>query len=296
MVSKKRCLVTGHKGYIGSKLFKKLEDLGHEVIGIDIKDEKDINSLQGLLEDDAGDFHPFWANFKPEYIFHLACIPRIGYSIEKPVETMANNVLAGSNVLNFARKIGAKRVIYSSSSSIKGNGYGPTNPYALQKMVTEVECRLYSELYGLDTVCLRYFNVYSADQLAEGPYATAISNWMRCIRSGKDPFITGTGEQRRDMLHVDDVVLANLFAMNYKKDFNGRVYDIGTGKNISLNEIKQIVHKYFPEIEFTYAEPRPNEVATTIADIDPLKRLGWRAKTSFEGGINECFSKLRSEK
>ena len=156
-----KCLVTGHKGYIGSRLFKKLKALGHEVEGIDLVDGKDINSLQGLLEADHGKFHPHWTNFGAEYIFHLACIPRVAYSIDEPVKTMKNNVLAGSNVLNFARKTGVKRVIYSSSSSIVGNGNGPASPYALQKMTTEIECKLYSELYGLDTVSLRYFNVYS---------------------------------------------------------------------------------------------------------------------------------------
>ena len=210
-----RCLVTGHKGYIGSHLYEKLKQLGHVVQGIDLKElyGRDINSLQGLKEDDRGNFHPYFWNFRPEYIFHLACIPRVGYSIDEPVKSMKNNVIAGSNVLNFARKVGAKRVIYSSSSSISGNGYGPTNPYALQKMTTEIETKLYSELYGLDTVSLRYFNVYSKDQPADGPYATAISNWMKYIKNGKNPFITGEGDQRRDMLHVTDAVSANIFSM-----------------------------------------------------------------------------------
>ena len=134
-----RCLVTGHRGYIGSRLIKKLNSLGHETLGIDLVDGKDINSLQGLVEDDSGNFHPFWSGFKADYLFHLACIPRVAYSVEEPVKTMANNVLAGSNVLNFAHKNGVKRVIYSSSSSIRGDGTGPTSPYGLQKMVTEGE-------------------------------------------------------------------------------------------------------------------------------------------------------------
>ena len=113
-----RCLVTGHKGYIGSKLFVRLLKDGHEVIGIDQKDGNDINSLQGLVEDREGGFHPLWYNFKPEYIFHMACWPRVGFSVDNPVKTMKNNVLAGSNVLNFAKSVGAKRVIYSSSSSV----------------------------------------------------------------------------------------------------------------------------------------------------------------------------------
>ena len=292
-VKKKRCLITGHKGYIGSKLFAKLQELGHEVVGIDLNEEMPKDILKFLEEGADGSFHPHYFNFKPEYIFHLACWPRVGYSIENPVETMRNNVLAGSVVLNFAKKVGAKRVIYSSSSSIKGNGEGPTSPYALQKMTTEIETRLYSELYDLDTVSLRYFNVYSEDQPANGPYATAICNWMQYIRDKKDPFITGDGNQRRDMLHVDDAVSANIFAMNSDKDFNGKNYDVGTGDNVSLNEIKEVIELLHPDINFEFRENRPNEVASTKADIYPLKKLGWQTEISIKKGIFRCFKQLQ---
>ena len=288
-----RCLVTGYKGYIGSRLYNKLKELGHDVIGIDLLDGDDINNSSGLKEDKDGKFHPRWQAFKPEYIFHLACWPRVGFSIENPLETMKNNVIAGSNVLNYARKVGAKRVIYSSSSSVMGNGSGPTSPYALQKLTTEIETRLYSELFGIDTVSLRYFNVYSEDQQAAGPYATAISNWMDYIEKQKTPFITGTGDQRRDMLHVDDAVSANIFAMNYKEEFKGKTFDVGTGKNISLNEVKEIVLSYFPDLKFETLPARPNEVKFTIANVLPLKNLGWRASTPVRIGINSCFKKLK---
>jgi len=287
-----RCLVTGHRGYIGSRLIKRLNDMGHIAIGIDLSDGKDINSLQGLVEDNDGNFHPFWSNFGAKYIFHLACIPRVGYSIEEPVKTMANNVLAGSNVLNFARKTGVKRVIYSSSSSIRGNGDGPTSPYALQKMVTEVECKLYPELYGMDTVSLRYFNVYSEDQTVDGPYATAIANWMHYIRQGKDPYITGDGTQRRDMLHVEDAVAANIFAMQHEDRFNGAAFDVGTGTNISLNEVKDVVLKYHPDVNFKYVDPRPGDVMYTEASTYGLKKLGWQTKMSIQDGIKKCFRRL----
>jgi nucleoside-diphosphate-sugar epimerase len=290
-----RCLVTGHKGYIGSKLITRLLKDGHEVIGIDQKDGNDINSLQGLVEDLEGGFHPLWYNFKPEYIFHMACWPRVGFSVDNPVKTMKNNVLAGSNVLNFAKSVGAKRVIYSSSSSVVGNGDGPTSPYALQKLTTELETKMYSELYGIDTVSLRYFNVYSEDQKADGPYATAIANWMHFLREGKTPFITGTGEQRRDMLHVDDAVDANIFAMERSENFCGKVFDAGTGDNISLNEVKEVVKKYFSKVDFTYKDPRPNEVMITKADPEPLASLGWRHKISVSQGIDNCFRKLALE-
>ena len=291
-----RCLVTGHKGYIGSKLFARLQELGHEVIGLDLKDETPHDILEILQEGSDGRFHPHYFNFKPEYIFHLACWPRIGYCMEKPVDTMKNNVLAGSIVLNFAKKVGAKRLIYSSSSSVVGNGDGPTNPYALQKLVTEIESKIYSEIYGLDTISLRYFNVYSEDQTCSGAYATAVSNWMHCIREKKQPFITGNGNQRRDMVHVDDVVSANIFAMNYDKEFDGKNYDVGTGDNISLNEIKEVIEVLHPHVNFEYRESRPNEVATTKANIFPLQDLGWYTKTSIKNGIFRCFKQLQKHK
>jgi len=285
-----KCLVTGHKGYIGSRVIRRLRSLGHEVMGIDLNDEhpNDVNVL--LDEDSDGKFHPHYYNFQPDFIFHLACWPRIGYSIENPVKTMRNNVLAGSVVLNFAKNCpSVKRVIYSSSSSVVGNGQGPTNPYALQKLVTEMECKIYSEIYNLDTVSLRYFNVYSEDQNAEGPYATAIAHWRHSILNDIKPYITGDGEQRRDMVHVDDVVSANVFAMNYGGAFSGQSYDVGTGDNISLNEVKDIIQKYH-DIEFDYVEARPGEIASTKANADKLAYLGWRSQISIVNGMETCFN------
>jgi UDP-glucose 4-epimerase len=208
---------------------------------------------------------------------------------------MMNNVLASSWVLHYAREVGARRVIYSSSSSVVGNGDGPESPYALQKLTSEIETTLYSKLYGLDTISLRYFNVYSPDQKAGGAYATAVSNWMEYIRQNKNPFITGTGDQRRDMLNVKDAVSANIFAMEQAGEFNGAVYDIGTGENISLNEMREIVHKHFPEVIFDYVEERPGDVFATKAQPNSLAAVGWNTQVDIVEGINECFRNLRKE-
>ena len=283
-----RCLVTGHKGYIGSHLYAKLQELGHEVMGIDQKDGHDICRV--LEEATDGSFHPYWYNFQPEYIFHMACWPRIGLCLEKPVETMKNNVMAGSIILNFARKCkSVRRVIYSSSSSVVGDGDGPTNPYALQKLATEIETRLYAEVFDVDTVSLRYFNVYSETQNTGGPYATAVAHWRNNLMNGVDPYITGDGEQRRDMVHVEDVVSANIFCMEPIQQFRGRVFDVGTGNNISLNEIKDIILEIDDSVNFNYVEARPGEVKETRANTEPLKRLGWEASISIEEGIRKCF-------
>ncbi len=289
-----RCLVTGHKGYIGSRLFKALVDEGHDVIGIDLKTEISHDILIDLKEGADGKFHPYWYNFQPEYIFHLACWPRVAFSIEKPVETAINNILSNSIILNFARKVGSvKRVIYSSSSSVVGNGSGPESPYALQKYTAEVECTLYSKLYDLDTVSLRYFNVYSHDQKVDGAYATAVANWMKYIGEGKEPYITGDGEQRRDMVNVSDVVSANIFAMNHEENFKGQVFDVGTGDNISLNELKDIVLDTYPDVNFVYKPPRAGDVKYTKANTKPLKDLGWCVSINIKDGIHECFQRLK---
>ena len=290
-----RCLVTGYKGYIGTKLYQALKDAGHEVLGIDLQDGHDINSdlFHGI---NKKSFHPLYYNFKPEYIFHLAYIPRVEYSVENPVETTQNNILSTTNVLNFAKAVGAKRVIFSSSSSVVGDGDGPVSPYALQKLYDEMQCRLWSKIYGLDTVCLRYFNVYSEDQQAKTAYATAIANWMHHIRTDKTPFLNGDGNQKRDMLHVNDAVSANLFAMEYDGVFRGTAYDVGTGTNISLNGVIEIIHENFPQVEFEKRPPRKGDVLLTKAKTSDLEKLGWKAKIEIEDGIRSCFKELKKFK
>tara|TARA_Y100001963_G_scaffold148284_1_gene225923 strand:- start:1353 stop:2231 length:879 start_codon:yes stop_codon:yes gene_type:complete len=288
-----RCLVTGHKGYIGSEVYRQLIEAGHKVMGIDLVDGHDI--LRELAPSTDGKFHPHWFNFKPEYVFHLAAIPRVVYSIEKPVHVIENNVLSTLYVLEFARACGSKRVIYSSSSSVLGNGLGPESPYGASKYMPESMCGVWSRLYGLDTVCLRYFNVYSPDQKADGPYATAVANWMQHIRDGQNPFITGDGEQRRDMAHKLDVVSANIFCMKQEENFNGRWFDIGVGDNASLNEMKEIALEFFPEVDFKYVASRAGDVMVTKANIAPLKELGWAPAHEIERGIRECFELLKKE-
>ena len=277
-------LVTGHLGYIGQNLFWKLNSLGHSVMGIDLKMHKDI--LDG--------FPQSYYDFKPDVIFHLAAIPRVVYSVENPVEVMHNNIHSTSIVLEFAKKVGAP-VIYSSSSSVVGNGSGPESPYALSKYVGEMETLLYNRLYGLDTVALRYFNVYSVDQVAEGPYATCVANWRRFIKNGKTPYITGDGEQRRDMAHVNDVVSANIFCMNNIESVSGKVFDVGTGNNISLNEMKELVLETLPDLEFDYVDERPGDVRLTKANIQPLLDLGWKPDINISEGIRQCFSEFKND-
>jgi UDP-glucose 4-epimerase len=275
-----KILVTGHKGYIGSHLFSELIRLEHDVRGIDLKDGEDI--LHCLPDE----------NF--DFVFHLAACPRVGYSVEKPAYTLKQNVLVTSTLLEWAKDHNVKRVIFSSSSAVMGNGDGvPTSPYGLHKLMNEMECRLFSSLYGLDTVCLRYFNAYSEDQGFGGAYSTAICAWMEMIRQGKPLRMDGDGEQTRDLVHVDDIVLANIFAMQSHKSFSGKTYSVGCGKSVSMNFIKNFINKYH-SVEWNNAPARIGDVRHTLADVSEIKKdLGWVPKVSISEGLERCFKELK---
>lgn len=270
-------LVTGYKGYIGGKLYNKLIAIGYEVFGIDLKDGQDII-----------DCLPKNKNF--DCVFHLAALPSVEYSVLNPSYTMKHNVLATSKLLEWAKENKVKRFIFSSSSAIYGDGNGPKSPYGLHKLMSEQECKLYSELYGLDTVCLRYYNLYSEDQKYGGAYSTAISAWMEMIRTNKPLRIDGDGEQTRDFIHVDDVVQANLFCMNHKENFNGKFYDIGSGKSISLNYIKDYIDQ-FNEVKWDHRPERIGDVKYTKANIQEMLNFGWTPKISIEEGLERCFKR-----
>lgn len=284
-----RALVTGHKGYIGRNFVKEWEELGHSWFGYDYENGKvpAYDLTRGIGNGMVGNV---------DIVFHFAAIPRVAYSVENPVHVMENNINSTSRVLEFANKRKIP-VVYSSSSSVVGNSNGPASPYALSKYVGELETLLYARLYGVKTVALRYFNVYSYDQIADSEYATVVCNWKKYITENKTPFITGDGEQRRDMTHVEDIVSANIFCSENidNENFWGDWYDVGSGDNISLNELRKIVLKYFPDQEFQYVAPRPGDVMYTEADLSKLKKFGWSSKIDLNSGLNSIFNTLRSE-
>tara|TARA_A100001391_G_C5014130_1_gene263991 strand:+ start:160 stop:987 length:828 start_codon:yes stop_codon:yes gene_type:complete len=274
-----KILVTGYKGYIGNNLYKKLRAHDYDTVGIDLKDGEDI--LHCL------------PNVDFDYVFHLAACPRVEYSVRNPSYTMRQNVLVTSVLLEWAKSNNVKRVIFSSSSAAIGDGTGPKSPYGLHKLMNEMECRLYSELYGLDTVCLRYFNVYSEDQLYGGSYSTAICAWMEMIKQGKPLRIDGDGEQTRDFIHVEDIVSANMFCMKHKGSFNGKSLDVGTGKSISMNYIKNYIDLR-NNVQWNHATARKGDVRHAVANIRELQKIGWDSKISIEEGLSRCFKKATS--
>jgi UDP-glucose 4-epimerase len=279
-----RCLVTGYRGYIGSALFSKLESLGHEVRGVDLICKKrpvDIRSKEFFSSD-------YWNDFKPEFIFHLAAFPSVQYSVQNPSLSLSNNVCGTSTILEFAKNVGAKRVIFSSSAAVYGNDGTPSNPYGLHKLMSEMECKLYSELYDLDTVSLRYFNVFSENQIFGGPYSTVITAWRWALRNNKPLIIHGDGQQTRDFIHLDDIVDCNVFCMNYENNFKGQHCDVGNGVSLSLSDLKKIISK-IKKCNWIYENERVGDVKKSCADISQLTKMGWIPKTNTTNSIKQIF-------
>jgi len=272
-----KILITGHKGYIGNHLYKRLKESGYYVRGIDLKEGEDV--LYCL------------PNESFNIVFHLAAQPSVERSIQQSHYSLRQNVLVTSRVLEWAREYGVKRVIFSSSAAVYGNGDGlQSSPYGLHKLMSEMECELFSRVYGLDTVSLRYFNVYSEDQPYNGSYSTAISAWMEKIRENEPLRIDGDGLQTRDFIHVQDVVEANVSCMLTDKRLSGRTYDIGSGTSVSINYIKEFIDKH-NDIQWNHSQPRFGDVRFSQADVSSIKRdLGWSPRISIQEGLKRCFS------
>jgi nucleoside-diphosphate-sugar epimerase len=281
------CLVTGHKGYIGAKLYTKLEQLGHDVRGIDIASNEMSEKLdiRWHLFDHEKSFNHL--KFKPEYIFHLAAKPSVQWSVENPSDSLNHNVLGSSRVLEYAKLVGAKRVIFASSAA----AYIPTSPYGAHKRMTELECKIYASLYDIDTVCLRYYNVYSEDQKYGGAYSTVIAAWLEKIRNNAPLRLDGDGTQTRDFIHVDDIISANIHCMNHRKDFNGEAYDVGTGHAHSLMEVKGYFDNIFDVIWDVQPE-RTGDIKNSVADTSKLDSLGWRAQVDLKTGLRRCVASV----
>lgn len=293
-----KAVVTGGAGFIGSHVADALLARGFDVHVIDNfssgKRER-LNPKVVLHEADIRDREALGPILKgAEFVFHLAALARVQPSIQDPQPFHETNINGTFNVLGAARDAGVKRVIYSASSSAYGDqellpleegmAPRPMSPYALQKLVGEYYCRLFSDLYGLGTVSLRYFNVYGPRQTtaSDGPYATVIGIFLEQRQNGRPLTIVPDGEQRRDFTHVSDVVRANLLAMESPAAGKGEVINIGTGENYSVRQVAGLIGG--PAV---FTEPR-REPKETRADISRAKELlAWEPRVTFEAGIAE---------
>lgn len=290
----KKIVVTGGAGFIGSHLVDQLIELGFVVEVVDnlsANSREQVNRLAKLHALDISDLEAIRPIFKDaEYVFHLAAIPSVQYSLEQPDIANQVNVSGTLNVLMAASSSGVKRLIYSSSCAVYGDqvvmplhekmSAFPKSPYGLQKYIGELYCRLWSEAYALSTISLRYFNVYGPRQKSEGPYASVVAKFVELSKSGEAMTITGDGEQTRDFVHVRDVVRANLLAMDNRNVGMGEAINIGSGQDLSVNDIAKLVggKRVYSRSRL---EPRRTLADNSLAE----KLLGWQPEVKIEEGI-----------
>lgn len=297
-----RSLVTGGAGFIGSNIVDKLIELGHKVIVID-NESSDAhehfywNDLAKNYKFDITDYEsirPLFDNV--DYVFHLAAEARIQPAILNPLKAVKTNTLGTATVLQCAREAGVKRVVYSSTSSAYGFNDIPNNesqpddclnPYSVSKVSGEKLCAMYTKLFGLETVILRYFNVYGFREPMSGQYAPVVGIFIRQKNANTPLTIVGDGEQRRDFTNVKDVVQANILAATtiIPSQFLGTIFNIGTGTNYSVNEVARLYNHKSVNIP-----PRVGESRETLANnFKSISILGWKPTISLEDYLKEVL-------
>lgn len=235
-----------------------------------------------------------------DVVFHEAAIPRVSYSMEQPAQTTDNNVAATVHLLEACRD-NVRRFVFASSSSVYGGAavmptaetsvHQPKSPYALQKSVCEQFIRLFCEIYGMDAICLRYFNVFGPGQFGDSAYSTAVSAWCNAIAHDLPLRSDGDGSQTRDMCYIDNVVEANILAANSTaSSFKGEAYNIACGDRVSNKEILNYLQTKFQDLTIEHAPWRPGDVHDTLADINAAeKAFGYRPIVQFWEGLERTI-------
>ena len=290
-------IVTGGAGFIGSHIVEKLKQLDHMVVVIDneYSDNDNFHWRKDTLNVniDITDYKGLKKAFTgADYIFHLAAEARIGPAIENPLNALNINTMGTCNVLQCAREVGAKKVLYSSTSSGYGLNEAPNietqpddclNPYSVSKIAGEKLCKMYTDLYGLNTIIFRYFNVFGERAPRKGQYAPVTGIFLRQKAAGEPLTVVGDGEQRRDYIYVKDVANANIMAAisNPDDDAYGQVYNVGSGKNYSVNEIASFI-----SYDTINIPPRIGEARNSLANIDKIqKTFAWKPEVDVEQWI-----------
>jgi len=307
-----RYLVTGGAGFIGSHLVRRLVTEGLNVRVVDnlsTGDSARLKDVTGTLEFIRGDLADTGVSDEVvqgvDYVFHQAAIPSVQRSVADAVSTNRANVTATLNLLESCRKTGVRRVVFAASSSAYGDTAvlpkvenmppDPLSPYALQKLVGERYCQLYYRLYGLETVCLRYFNVFGPGQDPHSEYSAVIPKFITLMMAEKAITVNGDGEQSRDFTYVENVVEANLLALQ-SKAAPGNVCNVGCGERISLNMLLKLLEEITgKKPKINYVSSRPGDVRHSLADISLARRiLGYEPKVMVKEGLNltvDAFTK-----
>jgi len=296
-------LLTGGAGFIGSNICQQLLKRGESVRILDdfsTGKRENIVGFKDSVELIKGDLRD-WEIVKRamagvDFVLHQGALPSVERSIKDPLTTTQVNIMGTLNVLLAAREAKVKRLVYASSSSVYGDTptlpkkeamkANPQSPYAVTKLIGEEYCRIYYSIYGLETVCLRYFNVFGPRQDPGSQYAAVIPKFITLMLKGKSPPIYGDGEQSRDFTFIDNVVEANLQACK-AKGTPGEVFNIACGKRITINGLVEMLNKILQtRIEPTYESPRKGDVRHSLADISRARKtLHYSPEIGFEEGL-----------
>ena len=308
-----RYLVTGGAGFIGSHIVERLARGGHNVRVIDNLSTGKKENLEPVLskiefiESDVRDLELLREAMDGiDYVLHQAAIPSVPRSVEDPLTTNSVNVEGTLNVVVAARDAGVKRLVYASSSSVYGDSPKlpkqeimpprPRSPYAVSKFSGELYCQVFHRVYGLETVCLRYFNVFGPRQDPNSQYSGVVAKFITSLLEAKALTIFGDGEQTRDFSYVENVVEANLLAARVN-GVAGEVFNIACGNRLSVNELARLLAGIVgadPQLEPRYAAPRPGDVLHSQADISKARDfLGYEAEVHIREGLERTVEWYR---
>jgi UDP-glucose 4-epimerase len=302
-------LVTGGAGFIGSHLVQKLLSLGYRVRVLDNLSTGTLQNLEGvegqfdwIHADAANPADVEKAMVGIDGVFHLAAVPSVQMSIEKPLDNQRSGEMVTLVVLDAAHRAGVKRVVYSSSSAVYGDTNARKNKesmrpqpltfYGLSKLAGEEYCRVFSHLYPeFDTVSLRYFNVFGARQSSSSPYSGVISIFAHCLRNHTRPTIFGDGHQSRDFIEVSNVVSANVTAMSAEARLLGDCFNVGTGTSVSIIELwKYLAKMAGSDLTPEFAPARPGDIRHSSGAIGKIQKvLGWRPEVSWKRGLKNLW-------
>lgn len=307
-----KVLVTGGAGFIGSHLVDSLMAEGNSVRVLDDLSSSSLGSVRPDVEFIAGSVADERAVTTAvddvEVVFHQAAHRAVLRSVEHPLTTDQANTHGTLTVLKASVAAGVRRVIYASSSSVYGTGASravvetvaphPRSPYAVTKLAGEHYCRVFAELHGLETVALRYFNVYGPRQRPDSAYAAVIPLFMQALAGGEPPVVHGDGRQSRDFTYIDDVVVANLAAARAPSDAcSGKAYNVAGGRAFTLLELLGILGEIIGiEPRPIFSDPRPGDVRHTRADIAAARRdLGHVPRVTFHEGLRRTVEWFATE-
>lgn len=305
----KTYVVTGGCGFIGSHMVDKLISLGNRVVVIDnlsarsneffYKNESD-NAVYHLI--DISDINELLKVFESESdidsVFHFAAEARIQPMIKNPKMAVDTNTIGTINILEMCRRFDIRRMVHSSTSSVYGNGQkmplketatrNPLNPYSISKACAEDFCKMYYDLWAVDVVILRYFNVFGERQPIKGTYAPVVGKFLRQLDNGEPLTVVGDGSQKRDFTWVGDIVEANYLVSTSNFELGGEILNVGTGENISIVDLAMGI-----STDIEYVAKRPAEAKETLADNSKIKSIGWQPTKSIKEWVVENISKKK---